>query len=140
MGDCEMRKLGKREKLEKEKLEKQKERCYKELRDKGRISARIIDVKAGLRVIEGVYAVRIHSVGYTALIMNDYIPALGKIDGDVSFLSRDVDYVYPNIRGFYKHQHNVFTLLVEEHGNGEQDGENVEIHVVGSKNDGEDDA
>ncbi len=91
---------------------------YDELRDAGRISARIIDVSSGLRAIEGVYAVRIHSADFTALIMNDYIPALGKIDGDVTFLSRDGEYPYHDIRGFYKHQHNEFTLLVEEHDAG----------------------
>ena len=85
------------------------------MRDAGRISARIIDVRSGLKAIEGVYAVRIHSADFTALIMNDYIPALGKIDGDVTFLSRDGEYPYYGIRGFYKHQHNEFTLLVEEH-------------------------
>lgn len=85
------------------------------MRDAGRISARIIDVSSGLKAIEGVYAVRIHSADFTALIMNDYIPALGKIDGDVTFLSRDGEYPYYGIRGFYKHQHNEFTLLVEEH-------------------------
>lgn len=91
---------------------------YDELHDAGRISARIIDVSSGLRAIEGVYAVRIHSADFTALIMNDYIPALGKIDGDVTFLSRDGEYPYHDIRGFYKHQHNEFTLLVEEHDAG----------------------
>ncbi len=94
---------------------KQDENRYAELRDKGRISARIIDVSSGLKSIEGVYAVRIHSAGFTALIMNDYIPALGKIDGDVTFLSQDGEYPYYDIRGFYKHQHNEFTLLIEEH-------------------------
>ena len=136
-----MIRFGKREKSEtpenSEKLEKSEERykskrqkkhdisSYDDLRDKGRISARIIDVSSGLKAIEGVYAVRIHSTGFTALIMNDYIPALGKIDGDVTFLSRDGEYPYLNIHGFYKHQHNEFTLLVEEHVNAGKEGRNA---------------
>lgn len=96
---------------------------YAELKDSGRINARIIDVSSGLRVIGKVYAVRIHSREFTALIMNDYIPALGKIDGDVVFLSRDGEYPYYGITGFYKHQHNEFTLLIEEHDTGKEDRE-----------------
>jgi hypothetical protein len=83
--------------------------------DAGRISARIIDAGCGLQELRGVWAVRIHSTDLNVLIMNDYIPALGKIDGDVTFLSDDGEHEYRNIRGFYKHQHNEFTLLVEEH-------------------------
>ena len=88
---------------------------YAELRDRGRINDRIIDASSGLKVISGVYAVRIHSKDYYALIMNDYIPALGRVDGDIIFLSRDGEHPYHAVRGFYKHQHNEFTLLIEEH-------------------------
>ena len=88
---------------------------YAELRDAGRINARIIDAASGLKVLTGVYAVRIHSKDYYALIMNDYLPALGRIDGDVIFLNQEGEHPYHAIRGFYTHQHNEFTLLVEEY-------------------------
>ena len=89
--------------------------AYAEQKDKGRINARIIDVSSGLKVISGIYAVRIHSKDFYALIMNDYLPTLGEIDGDIIFLSRDGEHPYRGIKGFYKHQHNEFTLLVESH-------------------------
>ena len=125
-----MVRLTRRKKKEKENAENHEiregygEDRFDGMRDAGRISARIIDVSSGLKAIEGVYAVRIHSADFTALIMNDYIPALGKIDGDVTFLSRDGEYPYYGIRGFYKHQHNEFTLLVEEHA-ADRKGENT---------------
>ena len=89
--------------------------AYAEQNDKGRINARIIDVSSGLKVISGIYAVRIHSKDFYALIMNDYLPTLGEIDGDIIFLSRDGEHPYRGIKGFYKHQHNEFTLLVESY-------------------------
>lgn len=92
-----------------------KQDVYADQRNRGRINARIIDVKSGLKVISGIYAVRIHSKDFYALIMNDYLPTLGKIDGDIIFLSRDGEHPYTGIKGFYKHQHNEFTLLIEEH-------------------------
>ncbi len=88
---------------------------YEELKNEGRISARIIDVTSGLQELKGVYAVRIHSSDFYALIMNDYLPTIGKICGDITFLNADGEHVYQGIRGFYKNQHNEFTLLVEEH-------------------------
>ena len=67
-----------------------------------------------MRVLSGVGAVRIRSKGYSLLLMDDYMPALGKIEGEIVFLTRDEEVVLSNIKGFYKHQHNEFTLLIEE--------------------------
>ena len=96
-------------------MAKQNTDRYAELQNAGRISARIIDAAAGLKEIGGVYAVRIHSKDYYALIMNDYLPALGRIDGDVVFLNQEGEHPYYGVRGFYKHPHNEFTLLIEEY-------------------------
>ena len=88
---------------------------YADLRNAGRINARIIDARSGLQTLEGIFAVRIHSKGFRALIMNDYLPIIGRVDGSVTFLNREGERRYGNIRGFYKHQHNEFTLLIEEY-------------------------
>ena len=95
-------------------MAKQAPDTYAHLKDAGQINARIIDAKSGLKVLAGVYAVRIHSKDFYALIMNDYLPTLGKIDGDIIFLNHEGEHPFRGIRGFYKHQHNEFTLLVEE--------------------------
>ncbi|MBS6398147.1 MAG: hypothetical protein KH452_13535 [Clostridiales bacterium] len=95
-------------------MAKREEATYEELKNDGRIIARIIDARVGLKVLDGVYAVRIHSRDFYALIMNDYLPTLGKVEGDVIFLNREGEHPYRGMRGFYKHQHNEFTLLVEE--------------------------
>lgn len=80
----------------------------------GSIRARVIDEEKGLRLITGVSVVRVRSKGYNLLIMEDYLPALGKVDGSVTFLTRDEEYHLDGVRGFYKHQHNEFTLLLEK--------------------------
>lgn len=90
------------------------EEKYEHLRDAGKISVRIIDVDNGLKQLSNVYAVRIHSKKFFALIMNDYLPTLGQIEGEIVFLSAQGEVHYDNIYGFYKHQHNEFTLLIEK--------------------------
>lgn len=85
-----------------------------EQQNEGRINARIIDAQTGLKVLNGVYAIRIHSKNFSALIMNDYVPSLGQVEGNITILNREGEHHYQGIRGFYKHQHNEFTLLLEE--------------------------
>ncbi len=82
----------------------------------GKITGRVIDYKEGIEITQGIRAVRIHSKGYVLLIMEDYAPTLGKIDGDVIFLTDEDEIVHKNIIGYYKHQFNEFTLLIEEEG------------------------
>ena len=80
----------------------------------GSIHARIIDPKQGLQVIEGVFAIRILSRKYRLLIMEDYTPMLGKVEGDVVVLAADKEIAYRDIHAFYKLQHNEFTLLIDD--------------------------
>lgn len=79
-----------------------------------KITAHVIDEKKGGRVFENLQAIRINSGDYRLLIMADYAPILGKIDGDVTFISERGEEVFENVKAFYKHQHNVFTLIIDE--------------------------
>ncbi len=92
---------------------------YAELKHAGRIMARIIDARSGLRTIPGVYVVRMLDEGERRLFMNDYTPTIGRVVGDVVFLSAQGEHAYHGIRGFYKLQHNEFTLLIEGYLNEE---------------------
>lgn len=82
-------------------------------RQRGKIHARIIDEENGLRLISGVRAVRVIDRRSRILIMEDYLPTLGKIDGSIVIVTAEGEVAYDGIQGFYKHQHNEFTLLIE---------------------------
>ena len=82
------------------------------------ILARIVDEKKGYKEISGVFAVRVRNQNSSLVIMTDYVPALGQIDGDVSFLTENDEVLYKDIKGFYKHKDNVFTLIVEQTSKG----------------------
>ena len=47
--------------------------------------------------------------------MNDYLPTIGRVNGSVTLLNNEGEHLYEQIRGFYKNQHNEFTLLIEEY-------------------------
>ncbi len=86
---------------------------YEDLRDHGRINARIVDAAEGLKVIPRTYVIRVKDKNGLRLFMNDYLPTIGKVAGNVTFLTADGEVSYTGIRGFYKLQHNEFTLLIE---------------------------
>lgn len=96
----------------------------------GSITARIIDYDSGMNVLQNIRGIRIQSKEYGLLIMEDYVPTLGKVEGKIVFLTRDDEVIYENIKGFYKHQYNEFTILLENQAENvvddeEEDGGNL---------------
>lgn len=84
-------------------------------KDLGQISAKIVDYKNGLKELDQVCAIRIHDQKLYSLIMADYMPTMGKINGDIVFVKNDGEVSYNKIEGFYKHHHNEFTLIIEKY-------------------------
>ena len=76
-----------------------------------RIKAVILDGKDGKTEYENVCGIRIHSKDYQLLIMCDFAPIMGEIDGDISFITNDNEYVITDITGYFKHVRNEFVLV-----------------------------
>ncbi len=79
----------------------------------GRITARIIGMD-GLKEFEGVSMIRIKSTRYNLLIMEDYMPVIGEIDGAVTIVNGDGEYRTGEIKGFFSHRRNLFSLMIRE--------------------------
>ena len=71
--------------------------------------------KMQMNKITNVKVIRIKSELYTLLIMKDYWPVVGEINGRIS-IEADENYTYENIEGFYTLSHNVFHLMIKETG------------------------
>lgn len=82
----------------------------------GKIQARVSDFAHGLRVFDGVRLVRVKSSDHTLLIMEDYFPLLGKVRGRVELVTNQDQIDLGEVRGFYLHRNNVFSLLIEVQG------------------------
>lgn len=82
------------------------------------IRVHVIDEDNGYQEMDDVKGIRIKSSRYTLLIMRNYTPTLGSIDGDICFIRESGELTLDNIKGFYKLHHNEFTLLVEEDKDG----------------------
>jgi hypothetical protein len=80
----------------------------------GRVQAQISSFKDGLQTFEGLNIVRIRGKKARLLIMEDYAPVIGEVDGDIDLIGRESYHTLPHVKGFFCHEHNVFFLLLKE--------------------------
>lgn len=78
------------------------------------IKVKVFDIKNGLRVYENIKIIRIISKDYNLLIMKDYLPIIGEIDGTVDIKNDVVNESFKNIKAFYMNSDNVFNLMIKE--------------------------
>jgi len=75
---------------------------------------RIFDLDKGLIEYENIKAVRMISQDYNLLIMEDYLPIIGEIEGSIDIKGEDIDINFPKIKAFYMNSNNVFNLMIKE--------------------------
>lgn len=78
------------------------------------IKVRIFDLKKGLIEYDQIKIIRIISKDYNLLVMQDYLPILGEIDGSVDIKNEEIELSYKNIKAFYMNSNNVFNLMIKE--------------------------
>ena len=78
------------------------------------IKVRIFDMDHGLREYEDIKIIRIISKDYNLLIMKDYLPIIGEIEGRVDIKNDEVDLSFKDIKAFYMNSENVFNLMIKE--------------------------
>lgn len=80
----------------------------------GKITATVLGIDEGFQKFEQVDMISIKSEKYTLLIMDDYMPVIGRIDGMVEIVSGEDTRSFQPIHGFYTHRKNTFELLIKE--------------------------
>lgn len=78
------------------------------------IKVRVFDMEDGLKEYENIKSVRIVSKDYNLLIMKDYMPIIGEINGNVDIIGQDTNVSFKKIKAFYTNNNNVFNLMIEE--------------------------
>ena len=80
----------------------------------GKITATVLGIDEGFQKFEQVDMIRIKSEKYTLLIIDDYMPVIGRIDGMVEIVSGEDTRSFQPVHGFYTHRKNTFELLIKE--------------------------
>ena len=82
--------------------------------DKSGIKVRIFDIENGLREYKDIKIIRIISKDYNLLIMKDYLPIIGEIEGSVDIKNDEVNLSFKDIKAFYMNSNNEFNLMTKE--------------------------
>lgn len=78
------------------------------------IKVKIFSLSKGLEILERVKVIRIKSKDYNLLIMPDYMPLLGEIQGSIEIEAEDNSKRLENIDGYYINTNNEFSLIIRE--------------------------
>ena len=78
------------------------------------IKVRVFNMDEGLTEYDNVKSIRIVSKDYNLLIMQDYMPIIGEIVGNVDITGPNTNASYKQIKAFYMHHDNIFNLMIEE--------------------------
>lgn len=82
---------------------------------KYKIKANVFSIDKGNQSFDNVKSIRILSSKYNILIMEDYLPVIGEVDGSVTISFDDHQEEFKNIIAYYKHSKNEFELLIKEY-------------------------
>ncbi|MDD4187738.1 MAG: hypothetical protein PHX04_03140 [Bacilli bacterium] len=78
------------------------------------IKIKIFSISKGLEEKTGIKIIRIKSKYYNLLIMVDYLPIVGEIEGNIDFELATDSFSYKNIKGYFIHSNNIFNLIIKE--------------------------
>jgi hypothetical protein len=82
-------------------------------RSRGRIQAQVSSFQDGLQIYKDISIVRVRSRESNLLIMEDYMPIIGQLDGGVDLIGKEEIHTLEDVKGFFCHEHNVFFLLLK---------------------------
>lgn len=77
------------------------------------IRVQICGVENGLEEYENISFIRIKSKRYTLLIMREFMPVIGEIEGDITISGQGREIVKKGVRGYFMHRHNHFSLMLQ---------------------------
>lgn len=94
------------------------------------IRVQICSVENGLEEYEQVSFIRIKSRRYTLLIMREFMPVIGEIEGDVTISAKGQEIVKKGVRGYFLHQHNQFSLMLQGYMEAEPERDTEEEYAA----------
>lgn len=80
--------------------------------ENNKIHVKILSLTEPLISIENVIGIRIKSQKYNLLIMPNYLPIIGEIEGKIEIETEEKSAKFDNIIGYYILSKNEFTLML----------------------------
>lgn len=78
------------------------------------ISVQLLNINGGVTEYENVKFIKIVSKKYNLIIMRDYLPIIGEIQGEIEIGTENETINIKKVRGYFMHKHNKFNLFYSE--------------------------
>ena len=78
-----------------------------------KINVKILNIKNGLTEYNNVKIIKIKSEKYSIVIMEDYLPVIGEVEGNVEIITEDNIVKFKDIHGYYMLKHNQFKFFIK---------------------------
>lgn len=74
---------------------------------------KLFSLKDGIVKYDNVQAVRVKNGESNLLVLKDYVPIIGDVNGKIEVILNDT-ITYDNVKGYYICYNNVFNFIIEE--------------------------
>lgn len=74
---------------------------------------KVLNIDSGIQVYNNIKFIRVLSDKYNLLIMRDYLPVIGEVNGNIEIVGDECIKI-DNIKGYYINKNNEFNLIVKE--------------------------
>ena len=74
----------------------------------------LLNIDGDVRTFDDVNFIKIVSKQYNLIIMKDYLPIIGEIEGEIEIGTNDTTVSMKNLKGYFMHKHNKFNLFYSE--------------------------
>jgi len=79
--------------------------------DSKNIVVQLLNIDGEVKTYEDVKFIKIKSKKYNLIIMKDYLPIIGEIEGKVEIGRENENIKLTKVSGYYMHKHNKFNLF-----------------------------
>lgn len=79
--------------------------------NKSNIELQLLNINGDVQKYTDVKFIRIKSQKYNLIIMKDYLPIIGEVQGTVEIERADGTIKLDKVRGYFMHKHNKFNLF-----------------------------
>ena len=75
------------------------------------ITVQLLNIAGDVKLYDDVKFIKIKSKKYNLIIMRDYLPIIGEIQGEIQIGREKEDINMEKVQGYFMHKHNKFNLF-----------------------------
>ena len=79
-----------------------------------KITVQLLNIAGDVKLYDDVKFIKIKSKKYNLIIMRDYLPIIGEVQGEIQIGREKEDINMKKVRGYFMHKHNQFNLFYSE--------------------------